>query len=177
MRAVWALALIALGCARGGELMPLERGISWTYRVSREFGSRVETVTVVSTEPVGRHLGWRLDGPSGTSKIAIAERTLWASELSGTRFDPPVPLGGQIEHKWAGVVQTPRGSVRAEGKLASKADKGQDLESVLSLTGPGLDLQVTTWTRPGIGIVRQDERSGGRRLSRSELVAGPTWPR
>jgi hypothetical protein len=177
MRSVWALAFLVVGCARGGDLMPLERGLSWTYRVSREFGSRVETVKVVSSVPVGRHHGWRLEGPSGTSKIAFADQTLWASELSGTRFDPPVPLAGLIEKKWKGLIQTPRGPVRAEGKLTSKSDKGQDLESLLSLSGPGLELEVTTWTRSGVGIARQDERSGGRRLSRSELVAGPTKSR
>jgi hypothetical protein len=178
MRPAWAALALVAGCGSGGSpAFPFERGVSWTYRVSREFGSRIETLTAFPGGPVGSRPGWWIKGPSGTSLLAVDGGTVWAAELGGTRFDPPIPIVATRSRGWTGTVVAPHGPVRAKAALACRAGPGQETESALKVIGPGIDLQVTTWTRPGVGIVRQDERSKGRRLMRAELVAGPTSPR
>ncbi len=156
--------------------MPLEAGRSWTYTFRTGFQTFVETVTVGAPVAVGDSRGRTLSGPMGTSRLAWRGDALVASRLAGTGFDPPVPLAVQTGAKEAsrawhgrieafGISRSAHGALRlSRERIALAGVKVLAAKTELTLRAQGggsgaTTIEVTTWFRPGVGIVRQEQRT------------------
>lgn len=161
--------------------MPLEAGRAWTYTFRTGFQTFVETVTVGDAVAVGPVMGRTLSGPMGTSRLAWRGDLLVASRLAGTAFDPPIPIGVQTSAKeasrtWHGRIEAfgiSRGAHAAlklsRERLAVGGMKVQTVKTELTIVAKGsvasgsvpgaTRIEVTTWFRPGVGIVRQEQRT------------------
>ncbi len=89
-----ALAAFAclVGCAEDTGYMPLEQGSQWSYTVydSAELPTHLEVSKPVR---VGRNMGWELKSPHlGPLTLIWEGGILKTSLISGTVFDPPLPL-------------------------------------------------------------------------------------
>ena len=111
---------------------------------------------VVAEESVAGTKGWRLDGPMGMTRIAWKSSVLWAEEMPGCRFYPPVPiLNSTAEAKslgWTGRLWVMGRSLEATGEVNEGADKfeiaGRKYEAVvstLSLASGKTQIELKTW--------------------------------
>lgn len=81
-----------IGCGEDTSYMPLEQGSQWSYTVydSAELPTHIEVAKPVR---VGKDMGWELKSPHlGPLTMIWEEGTLKTSLISGTSFDPPLPL-------------------------------------------------------------------------------------
>lgn len=88
---VGAIALLS-GCGDEASYMPLAQGTQWSYTVydSAELPTQIE---VTKPARVGNDLGWELRSPHlGPLTLAWQGPVLKTSLLSGTAFDPPLPM-------------------------------------------------------------------------------------
>lgn len=179
-------AWVALGCGRGGEaLFPLDTGNQWLYNARYGSVTAVETIKVSGTTPVDGQNATVLEGPLGRSVLFWNGDALYASQLPGTRFEPPLPLATALEangppRKWQGLLTTAFGSQSAVASLECKREslelagqKVRALKATLDMTTSKGTLQLTTWFLEGRGPVRQEQRADGRLERSLELLSGP----
>lgn len=89
--ALLVLACLA-GCGEDTSYMPLEQGSQWSYTVydSAELPTHVEVAKPVR---VGKEMGWELKSPHlGPLTLIWEGGALKTNLISGTSFDPPLPL-------------------------------------------------------------------------------------
>lgn len=180
--ALFGVTLSLIGCSRPQtDLFPLAVGNEWTYTVKSGLLSRVDVVRVVATDSVAGAPGFRLQGPSGPSRVAWIGNQLVANELSGTRFSPAIPLySGDGSAKWSGLVTSLGLTTTAKLTLSQELDKfkigGQELpgsKSTIVLRAGGTQKTLTFLFIKGLGLVRQEE-SDGTTMTRSVVyVKGP----
>lgn len=90
--AALAASACLLGCGEDTSYMPLEQGSQWSYTVydSAELPTHIE---VVKPARVGRDMGWELKSPHlGPLTLIWEGGVLKTNLISGTSFDPPLPL-------------------------------------------------------------------------------------
>lgn len=162
--------------------MPLSQGHQWDYTVRSGFTSQVERVVITRSTSVASGIGYVIQGPMGTSILSWSGATLYAEDLPGTRFLPPVPLlNAQLESKtWSGTIRSVGGDQTGTGKLTHQEEdfklsgsKSKSIKSVLTLDFSGRNRELTTWFIAGVGVVRQEERVQGELIRTIEYVSGP----
>ena len=180
----WLLATVLLvGCGQSvTDYFPLKVGTKWTYEVTIDNVVEVIDITVAERAPVGEYDGFLLTSAMGDSRLAWNGDVLLAAELAGTRYSPPIPIFAEANTGWSGVVQTEGVQVAGTATLSVESDTienaGRDFETVvcvLNLESGDEALQLRTWYYPGLGILRQEQRSG-RTLERDrkiDFVSGP----
>ena len=183
MRRAWLGLAVGLAVSCGPadrSLMPLRTGTVWTYAVERDFDSSVAEWRVVGPAPVGSAGGFELRSPLGASRLAWSGERLVASQLSGTRYEPPLPILAPDGTAWAGTVAGPTGTSQARAKIdreetteETDGRKRKVTVSAVTIQSTGWEAQVTTWFVAGVGAVRQEQRTDGRLDVRAELIAGP----
>lgn len=164
-----SLALVLLAGCGGGErqYLDLHKGAKWTYVVSMDGDESIEVIAVIERAPVGPYSGWLLDSAMGRSRLAWHSGGLYASELAGSVFSPPVPLFSKREAAWAGTVTTPAGTLAGKANLAVSKENlllgGKSystVKTILTLSSGAEKTELTTWFYPDLGILRQEQRSG-----------------
>ena len=194
------VGIAGAGCGRSANLMPLDQGKSWTYTVRAGFQTFVEPVTVDGKVAVGSGEGVVLKGAMGTSWMGWNGTTLLASRLANATFVPPVPLAlgdvpvaGEGGTAWSGRIEAfgvkrqARGTLKqAPERLVLGGVKVRCVRTTLSLLAqpesgreksPRGDerltkIQVTTWLRPGYGIVRQEQHTDRKLVVALNLLDG-----
>ena len=179
-RGLGLVLLAGLGCSGERQYLPLEPGTTWSYTVRTPLVTHVSDLTVASEVS-----GYReIRGSMGRSLIEWRDGALWARELSGTRFEPPIPLlrpgVPSWRASWRGRVEGPfpytsaTASLRqSEEELSQPTRKLPTIKCVLSLEiGPHL-VELETWFARGVGIVRQEQRVDGRFALAMEHLRGP----
>lgn len=162
--------------------MPLERGNHWQYEVRIDTTPQVADVRINEAAPVGSLSGWLLESDMGNSRMAWEGDVLYAAELAGTTYWPPVPIFGPDKTEWKGVVATATTKVAGSASLTKSEEdleyggrKFKTIKCVLDFSAAEDRIQLTTWFFPDKGILRQEQRSGPG-LTRDryiECVSGP----
>lgn len=177
-----AVGVCVSGCGGGNDLMPMKLGTKWTYTVRSGFRSYVEEVTVEREQSVAGESGFYLGGALGPATLAWGGSRLLASQVASNRFDPPIPIlvVGSAGWGWKGKIRGLGGGFDATMTAVATAEKldlaGRKLtttKSDLAIEVGGKTVRLTTWFSPGIGIVRQEQRTDGRQDLAIELLSGP----
>ena len=183
MRSPLLLAIglvLASGCSRGPDLMPLEVGRTTTYTITAGLQRYVERVEVVDEIPVLGTTGYELAGPMGKSRIAWKDGVLWAKETANARFSPPIPIAMKQgkERSWAGEIEMLGQKRKATATLTQTDEKIQlgsrKIDTVLSVLKVDLPkdvFELSSWFQPGFGLVRQEQRNSGNLIVRTELLS------
>lgn len=160
--------------------MPLEAGHVWKYQYEAGFTGGVEDVKV-SGRSAG---GWQLNGPLGPSRLEWRDGKLISAQMAGRRFDPPLPLlhpdRGEGEWTWSGRMSYGTETWTTRFKIVQKKSKytvaGRPIDALqTTISGEigGRQYESIQVFGPGIGLVRQEERDGGRFLGAIEYLSGP----
>lgn len=180
---VGLLVVLSLtACRQQTGWMPLTPGAHWEYESQVGLVRSVIDVQVAGQGPVGKHAGYKLESSYQPARLAWGDGALWASELGGTGFSPPVPLltGAGSTTEWKGIVSSAGKQVSSTAKL-TVADTKEKVgskerparQSVLLVQFGKRTVEVTTWFVEGLGIVRQEQRADGLLKSRLVYVTGP----
>lgn len=175
--------------------MPLSPDTQWTYEVRSGLYATVQEFTITEEIAVGERRGFRLDSPSGESRLSWDGNQLVASVLGGAQFNPPLPLldTGQIPGstsapsiiaaQWQGTVRRQGQEVSGRASLEQARTREQlagqpydTVESTVTIQGEGFEpVEIRTWFVRGLGILRQQQRSGdSEQLDRSlQYLTGP----
>lgn len=108
-----ATALLA-GCSRSSDVFPLKEGNEWRYISKGQLGQFLHEMKVTRPYPVAKGQGWELTGSLGDSVLAWQGSVLYASVLSGTRYNPPLPL---VDGSKKETTLTWKGNLYMAGKL------------------------------------------------------------
>ena len=179
---VLVAALLLSGCGQDTGAMPLRRGATWQYQSQVGLTSSVVDVSVSGEVPVGKFSGFELTSSHCPARLAWGQGVLWASQLGGTTFEPPIPILAPIGSKlaWAGtmrlagIAKKSKASLtvtETDEKVGSQERKAR--QSVLSLEAGPERTEVTTWFVVGVGIVRQEQRAGEMLTNRLVYLSGP----
>lgn len=155
-------------------------GNKWTYEVKTDFDSRVDDVAVVSRVPVGTVEGYELASPTGASRLGWNGDVLVMSMISGQVYDPPIPIFSTSKRSWQGTIETAGRLTPAKAELVCQPVKlrfaGRQVDgyqSDLSIHTTGAPVHLTSWFVKGVGLFRQEQRTGERRDRRVEYLSGP----
>lgn len=166
------------------ELMPLRVGEQWGFIVQSARQSIVANIKVTREAAVGGVPGFELAGPSGISRMAWKNGQLIASELSGTRYSPPIVLcASDIPKKaisWQGTLSTPLHDYPASASNKLDLDQtsigGQTFKAVRSVLviqfQGSSEIELKTWYVKGMGIIRQEQRTNGQQVLSMERLSG-----
>jgi len=161
--------------------MPLEVKRAWTYDVTNGLESRIESVTAVRPIPVAGVQGMEFNGPLGVSRFAWVGNALVAQCTSNLVFTPPIPLlaSNGKQERWAGKVTWMGRPIQATAEVSERpfsltlvARTIESTESDLVLHLPSHTIELLTWFEPGVGIVKQEQRSGPKLEIGVEMVEG-----
>ena len=176
-------ALLLLGC--GGtpqDYFPLADGNVWNYVVSLDGDVAYQELRVVGRTAVGPHNGWLLESDMGDSRLAWDGETLLASEMAGVRYSPPIPIYARDGARWSGVVRSAGARREATATVETSNEEltlqgrpHQTVRCVVTLDSGDRQVELTTWFFEGLGILRQEQRSGPLRERNRliEFVSGP----
>lgn len=185
---VLLIAGFGAGCGRTPSLMPLDQGRSWTYTFNAgSFQTFVEAVEVKGRVAVGSEQGAILTGPMGTSRLGWNGDTLLASRLANAGFSPPIPLavesgGKAAKRKWHGTIEAlgiPREAFATLSQTQERVAVGgvksftTRSELVIQARAEGREpttIEVSTWFRPGVGIIRQEQRTNRKLIVALKLL-------
>jgi hypothetical protein len=176
--------LLAVGCGGPTDLYPLRVGADWTYRVTTGFAESVQTIKVTRRVPVAYTSGFELDGPMGISRLAWRGGTLYAEVLPNTRIYKPMPMlvagDPKATERWTGMVEVMGSAQKAQEFLHQEPDsielgskKYEAIKATLNLKLPDKEVELETWYAPGIGPIRQEQRTNGKLDMKVELLGGP----
>ncbi len=164
--------------------MPLEKGATWNYSVRAGFVAAVHPVKAARRIAVGEAPGWELQSPMGNSRLAWSGRRLIADQLAGVRYSPPLPLfdpsSRKKDTKWGGFVFVGGKPVEATATISLRQDRfrvgGRDYNTELSeikLKVGTRSIENLTWFVEGIGIVKQEQRTGPILDRALDYLSGP----
>lgn len=163
---VLAAAVVLAGCSKSSDLFPLKEGNEWRYISKGQLGQFLNEVKVTRAFPVAKGQGWELTGSLGDSVLSWQGSILYATVLSGTRYNPPLPLvdGGKKE-----TTLPWKGNIFMAGKLyKAKAETEQKegdfngkkaIETDLMVDMGQKKIKVTTLYVRGKGPVSQKQWS------------------
>jgi hypothetical protein len=143
---------------------------------------RVDSVKVTRPVSVADVEGFELNGPLGVSRLAWRGNALVAESSAGLRFSPPIPLlapdgkeatwHGRVT--WLGAEKPASATVRQSKRTLTLASRPiETTQSDLTLSLPSRKIELITCFEPGVGIVQQEQRSGGKLEVEIEMVSGP----
>lgn len=178
-----AVLLLLLGCDRRPDHFPLRVGDAWVYEVQGGFIAGADELRVTETTTIQGRAGYVLEGAFGPARLAWSGDTLIAEDLANTRFRPPIPLlvedAGKPEREWRGAMVTMGKLVNATATLAQEVKpldlgsrKYQTIHTLLSITAPGSEIEVSVWFARGIGPVRWEQRINRDQVLRANYVSG-----
>lgn len=160
--------------------MPLSQGSAWTYSVKGGFDAFVVDTRVAGHANLGVTQGFVLASPMGESRVGWHGDTLVASQLAGQTFVPALPWLPPRPARWTGTVDTGAKRYQASARISVSTSEERiagrltpTRVSELTLDLGGRDQTVTSTFAPGIGLIRQEVRSGGRRIRRLDYLSGP----
>lgn len=160
--------------------MPLSMKSKWSYSVKTDFSSAVDEIVVGRRVPVGSHLGYELIGQMGISRLVWDGDTLLASELGNHGFSPPIPIFATRSKQWKGNLtiagRPQQGSATLELSETPETIAGREYKAVvaeLDIETKGRHINMKTWYVKSIGILRQEQRTDGKRDRRLEYLSGP----
>jgi len=164
--------------------MPLSVGHVWTYDVHGRRLSQVVQMRVNRRVAVSDVNGYELVGPLGTARLAWRGPKLVAETLSGTTYDPPIPLLDarlpQAPLSWRGTVTAPAAVSSAGATLTHvltdwtfASRKMAAVETILKLQAGRRRIELDSWFIDGVGLVQQEERSGDVEPVRITMTGGP----
>lgn len=175
--------LLLVGCGSNTQdNFPLAEGNEWNYVVRLDGDIAYQQIRVVGRSAVGPHNGWLLESDMGDSRLAWDGDTLLAAEMAGVRYTPPIPIFAPDGESWSGVVRTAEDEYEATATMETSRKKldvagrpHQTVMCVLTLDAGEEPIQLTTWFFEGLGILRQEQRSGPNqeRNRRIDFVSGP----
>jgi hypothetical protein len=149
----------------------MEVGKAWVYMARTGLQSLPDNVRVTRRLSVDGVEGVELMGDLGVSHVAWSGSRLITDQMAGCRFLPPLPLlaVGEDQASWRGWVYSGAKREPWKAQISSQSAKLDVLgtmantvcSSVDMSSGP-LRLQVKTWFEPGVGIVRQEQRTNDR---------------
>ncbi|MBX3095797.1 MAG: hypothetical protein KF812_02945 [Fimbriimonadaceae bacterium] len=188
MKWAWVGVILVLvatnGCRRSNAvpLFPLETGASWTYEVTDGLQRNVSDLKVGGPAPVGPYQGFELSGSAGPARLAWHGDQLFAAEMSGIRFDPPLPLISQDGTAWNGRCIWAGKSSDAQATVSRETVEEMHLGQKRRITlvthqlvlGEGeatRELILESRYVPGSGLIRQDLLQDGRMLRRITLLS------
>ncbi len=160
------LALLAAGCGRSHQLVPLSVGQKWDYLF--RWGVQQETgrLEVVREVPVAGNVGWELASPMGVSRLGYVGDQLVADQLSGAFLSRPLPIGIPVgtKTKWEGYLTLPGGRKPGKAEIVSTDEKqtvaGRRrslIRTVVTMKVDGHVVELVTLIAPGDGIVDQEQ--------------------
>lgn len=157
--------------------MPLRKGKTWNYKASLHFQEITTKMKVIGPITVGQGQGWQIESSMGNSRLAWINGKLVASELSGTRYDPPLVLLAPDSIKtplsWSGRVFS--SGVEYDGKATLRQENLTKKKDQIEIGGIKYStikcshdlmigdnkVELTTWYSSGIGIIRQEQTRNG----------------
>ena len=183
------LVLVAVGC-RGGDdraLMPLKEGRAWTYKFRLKGIDSVGTLKVVRSLSISNTVGYELSSPEGLSRLVWKGKELLMANGTQGRLTPPMPILSLTmdEIKWHGQLETigkvapASATIRRLKSEDGKRDtrkleyRGRKIEcavSVVEIEIPKRSVILETWFAPGIGIVKQVQRTNEQQDVMIELL-------
>ena len=179
---IFVLAICVVGC-RGQEqndLLPLEVGKIWTYQIRVGMDKRVEPVKVSRETPVDGVNGYELKGLLGDSRLAWKNGQLITDSGAHGRLRPHLPLLDiNKDHlTWHGSITTISAPRPAYAKILRTEEKAffwnnrktRVTRSTVILTLPDKEITLDTWFLKGVGIVKQEQRTGIRLDTTMTLV-------
>lgn len=174
---------MAASCGKSDTRFPTDVGTTWTYSVRNGFGAEhVEDVRVARRLTVAGVEGFELQGPLGSTRMAWRSGTLWCESFANVSLRPPLPLWdpNRKTQAWKGTIETSFGEEAATARIAwdeSKIEidgiRFETMRTQCFLERPQGETQLTTWIAPGVGIVRQEQRTRDALDLSVEWVAGP----
>ena len=175
--------LLLVGCRSSTQdYFPLAQGNVWNYVVSLDGDIAYQELRVVGRTAVGPHNGWLLESDMGDSRLAWDGDRLIAAEMAGVRYSPPIPIFAPDGERWSGVVRTAgtrhesTATVATSNEMLDVAGRShQTVMCVVTLESSDGPVQLTTWFFEGMGILRQEQRSGPllTRNRKIDFVSGP----
>lgn len=158
------------GCDSRDNLFPLRVGNEWSYGVKTGLADYVEAIKVSRQVPVAGVQGYELTSSMGITRIAWKGETLYARVLTGTRFEPPLPIlnGAEEKHtyRWEGSIYSAgkayKGTATIEQDAESLTQSGHKLntiKSVITVRLPDREIRTESFYAPGTGLVNQVERT------------------
>lgn len=173
-RLVFGVAIAAgLGGCRGGvqRYYPIRVGQKTIYLVKNAHQSLVSTLTVTQRQAAAGVSGFELKGPSGTSLVAWKDGALYASELSGTFFDPPLPVLIRSELspvQWSGYASRAGRPLPASATITAEqstttwlSQSTSALKVVIKMNWNGQSSELDSWYVPSVGLVEQEQWTNG----------------
>jgi len=162
--------------------MPMEAGRTLKYVVRSGFDTRVEAVTVARRLTVAGTDGYEMKGPLGVSRVAWKDGVLLAEATSNAWFRPAIPLVAEDgkDRTYHGRIEVLGKESPANATLTHKTEKIEVRNrrvsttlATLTVKVPKGTIELTTWYQPGIGVVRQEQRTNGQRVVQMQLLSGP----
>lgn len=176
MKRFLPLVLIAVcGCQKNDD--PFEVGTSWLYNIDDGVHHYQTHIRVSRNLTVFNNKGFELSGPMGVSRLVILNDICYASQLSGSTFDPPLPIfklapiGGPEDkivkvQDWEGRLIFLKDSQSARATLTQSWRKDihngvkvRAYFATLELRTARRMLQLRTEFIPAVGIKAQEQRT------------------
>jgi hypothetical protein len=121
---------------------------------------------------VGNVEGFELASDMGSSHFAWIGRNLVTDEMAGSRMSNPLPILTPISNNflaWNGLINTGEKWEPASAKIQTVKAKldlhGASTDTVRStvvITLPGREIDLKSWFKAGVGLVRQEQTTNGR---------------
>ncbi len=176
-----ALAFLA-GCDGPQDYYPMEIGRARSYNVRTGFSTYVEAIVPRRVVSVAGIRGFEISSALGVSRLGWKDQTLYADRLANAGLNPPVPLLAPAKigkvTSWSGTLSFPGGSEEATGTLTQAKSsvaiggrKFSTIKTTLILDTPKRQIELDTDYAPGIGPVKQEQRTNGRFDLALELLA------
>jgi hypothetical protein len=146
-------------------------GSKWFYMSRSGLRSLPDNLEVTGRVAIGDVQGYELTGDLGVVHLGWRGGRLVSDEMSGSRFTPPLPILAPAERKadWRGWVYTADRREPAKAFVTHSViqldQPGRSVKTVLSQVDMKLadrSVQLLTWFEPGVGIVRQVQRTNQR---------------
>ena len=108
---------------------------------------------------------------------------LWGDTFANVRAKPPLPLlsPDKTRQNWTGTLETVFGRESARAVLTNRSEKWtlgsrkyDAIRAELAIERPLGTTSLITWYVPGVGMMRQEQRTRGTLELRVEWVAGPS---
>lgn len=181
------LAGLSLGCGGGQTAyMPLGDGAKWTYEASHSLRTSTITMKASADATVNGDPGFTLRSEMGQSVIGWSGGILYARELSGWRFDPPLPLLAPAKGKseeafswngqayWQGrKMESSCTASQTQETIRAAGQRFSCLASIITLKAGLEEAEIITHFSSGRGIIRHQLRRRNDLELSLEYVSGP----
>lgn len=164
--------------------MPLSEEAIWTYQAEPGLQNETVDLKVSGLVPIGSNEGYELKSGWGSSKLVWNGDQLFAAQLGGTEYNPPLPLLAKLrpedEIKWTGEVTVAGISKPATASLKTKENEARIGSRTMTATESDITLtvgedthEIQTWFVENYGIARQEQRKNGLLINRLTYLSGP----